>query len=113
MSATASARARQQIIDTEDGQCYKRSRKEIEPGVPSTRMRRQMKRLSFSDAYGLGLIAKYPEDDWSDIRQHLSTDAQKIAQEIISPSSRASREIKSAAEDLRNLAQKVDNSSPA
>ncbi|HEY0730276.1 MAG TPA: hypothetical protein VGD38_19480 [Pyrinomonadaceae bacterium] len=72
-----------------------------------------MKRLSFADAYGLGLIAKFPEDDWSEIRQHLSADAQKIAQELISPSSRASREVKSAANELRNLARKIDNPSVA
>jgi len=72
-----------------------------------------MKRLSFADAYGLGLIAKYPKDDWSEIRPHLSTDAQKIAQELISPSARASREVKSVADELRNLAQKVDNPSVA
>jgi hypothetical protein len=70
-----------------------------------------MKRLSFTDAYGLGLIAKYPTDDWSEIRPHLSTEAQKIAQELISPSNRASREIKSAADELRTLALKVNNSS--
>lgn len=113
MSATTSAAARQQLIDTNDAQCYKRSRKEIEPGPPDTRMRRQMKRLSFADAYGLGLIAKYPNENWSEIRQHLSTEAQKIAQELISPSSRASREIKSAADELRDLARRVDNTSPA
>lgn len=113
MSATTSAASRRQLIDTEDAECYKRSRKEIEPGPPDTRMRRQMKRLSFADAYGLGLIAKFPEDDWSEIRQHLSADAQKIAQELISPSSRASREVKSAANELRNLARKIDNPSVA
>jgi hypothetical protein len=72
-----------------------------------------MKRLSFTDAYGLGLIAKYPQDDWSEIHQHLSTDAQKIAQELISPSNRASREIKTLANELRNLARKIDNPSIA
>lgn len=113
MSATTSAAAKQRVIDTADAECYKRSRKEIEPGPPDTRMRRQMKRLSFADAYGLGLIAKYPNENWSDIRQHLSTEAQKIAQELISPSSRASREIKSAADELRDLARRVDNTSPA
>lgn len=70
-----------------------------------------MKRLSFADAYGLGLIAKYPQDDWSVIREHLSVEAQKIAQELISPSNRASREIKSAADELRNLARRVEDSS--
>ena len=113
MSATTSAAARRQLIDTNDAQCYKRSRKEIEPAPPDTRMRRQMKRLSFADAYGLGLIAKYPQDDWSEIRQHLSTDAQKIAQELISPSSRASREVKTLADELRTLARKIDNPSVA
>jgi hypothetical protein len=113
MSAAASAAAKQRVIDTEDAQCNNPSRREIEPAAPGKRMRRQMKRLSFPDAYGLGLIAKYPQDDWSGIRQHLSTDAQKIAQELISPSSRASREIKSVADELRNLARKVDNPSVA
>lgn len=68
-----------------------------------------MKRFSFADAYGLGLIAKNPKDDWSEIRGHLSVEAQQIAQVIISPSSpasrRAPREIKSAANDLMNLAR--------
>ncbi|HXQ70234.1 MAG TPA: hypothetical protein VN844_07085 [Pyrinomonadaceae bacterium] len=72
-----------------------------------------MKRFSFADAYGLGLIAKNPKDDWSGIREHLSVDAQKIAQELISPSNRTSREIKSAADDLRNLARRVDKTSAA
>ena len=112
MSATGNTgAARRQVIDSEDAECYKNSRRISEPAAQSTRMRKQMKRLSFADGYGLGLIAKYPQDDWSEIRQHLSVEAQKIAQELISPSNRTSREIKSAADDLRNLARKVDNSS--
>ena len=86
----------------------------LEPTTPIIRMRKPMKRFSFAEAYGLGLIAKNPKDDWSDIRGHLSVEAQQIAQVLISPSSpasrRAPREVKSAADELRTLAQKVDNS---
>ena len=68
-----------------------------------------MKYFSFADAYGLGLIAKNPNRDWTQIRAHLSEDARKIADEIISPG-HATREVRSAAEDLRTLAENVRNS---
>lgn len=68
-----------------------------------------MKYFSFADAYGLGLIAKNPHRDWTEIRAHLSQDAREIAEEIISPG-RGTREVKSAADDLRTLAEKVLNS---
>jgi hypothetical protein len=69
-------------------------------------MKKRMKTLSFADGYTLGLIAKSPDDDWSEMQAYLSLEAQKIAQELISPG-RASREVKSAARDLRDLARKV------
>ena len=75
--------------------------------------KKQMKPLSFSDGYALGLIARNPDDDWTEVQEHLSKDAQKIAKELITPSPRASREVKSAAEDLRSLIRKIENSSSA
>ena len=113
MSAAASARAKKYLIDSEDSQCYNGNRRITEPGQPGTRMRKQMKRFSFADAYGLGLIAKNPKDDWSGMREHLSVEAQKIAQELISPSNRTSQKTKSAADELRNLVRKVDKTSAA
>lgn len=73
-------------------------------------VKKRMKTLSFSDGYALGLIAKNPEDDWTEIRAHLSQDAQKIARELISPG-HSSREVKSAAQALIALTHKVNNSS--
>jgi hypothetical protein len=67
-----------------------------------------VKYYSITDAYGLGLIAKNPTRDWTRIKQHLSEDARKIADEMTSPG-RASREIKTAAKDLLEMADKVRN----
>jgi hypothetical protein len=67
-----------------------------------------MKSYSFADAYALGLIARDPSDDWSQIRAHLSEDARKIADEIISPG-HGSRETKSAAKALLTQAEKIRN----
>jgi len=67
-----------------------------------------MKSFSFADAYGLGLIAKNPADDWTEIVTHLSAGAREIAREIITPGS-APREVKSAARDLLTLAERVRN----
>jgi hypothetical protein len=69
-----------------------------------------MKYFTFADAYGLGLIAKNPNRDWTEIRAHLSQEAREIADEIISPG-HGTRQVKSAADDLRTLADKVINSS--
>lgn len=68
---------------------------------------RKPQTFSFADAYGLGLIAKNPTDDWKQIRDHLSDDAKKVADEIISPGP-ASREVKSTAQGLLKLADKVN-----
>ena len=65
-----------------------------------------MKALSFAEAYGLGLIARNPENDWSGIVEHLSNDAQKIAFALITPGS-GSRTDKSAAQQLLDLAKRV------
>ena len=67
---------------------------------------KDMKSFSFADAYGLGLIARNPHNDWSDIVSHLSDDAQQIALEIIKPGS-GPRHAKSAARELLNLAERV------
>ena len=69
-----------------------------------------MKYFSFEDGYGLGLIAKNPNRDWTLIVAHLSEDARKIADEIIRPGN-ARGEVKSAADDLLKLAENVRNSS--
>ena len=68
------------------------------------------KSISFADGYGLGLIAKNPAHDWAEIREYLSAEAQQIADELISPGS-GTREVKSAAQDLLRLAQKVSGGS--
>jgi hypothetical protein len=62
-----------------------------------------------TDAYGLGLIAKNPTRDWTRVKQHLSEDARKIAEEMTSPG-RGSREVQAAAKDLIELAEKIRNS---
>lgn len=67
-----------------------------------------MKYFSATDAYGLGLIAKNPTRNWNRIKQHLSEDARKIADEMTSPG-HSSREIKTAAKDLLDMAEKVRN----
>ena len=69
-----------------------------------------MKYYSITDSYGLGLIAKNPTRDWTRIKQRLSEDARKIADELTSPG-HASREIKTAAKDLLEMAEKVRSSS--
>lgn len=69
-----------------------------------------MKYYSITDAYGLGLIAKNPTRDWRRIKSHLSEDARKIAEELTSPGKvHSSREIRIAAKDLLDLAQKIRN----
>lgn len=70
---------------------------------------RPMKYFTFADAYGLSLIARNPNSDWTQIRDHLSEDARKIADELIHPG-HAPREIRSAAADWRALAQKARDS---
>ena len=70
-----------------------------------------MKYFSFEDAYGLGLIARNPNRDWTLIISHLSEDARLIADEIIHPGN-ARGEVRSAADDLLKLAENVRNSSP-
>lgn len=62
-----------------------------------------------TDAYGLGLIAKNPGRDWTRIKQHLSEDARKIADEMTTSRGHGSREIQTAAKDLLELAEKVRN----
>lgn len=84
---------------------------EIEREVATRLVSKRMKTLSFSDGYALGLIAKNPDDDWTEIQAHLGVDAQKIAKQLISPNPRTSREVKSAAQDLMDLARRVANSS--
>jgi hypothetical protein len=71
-----------------------------------------VKYYSITDAYGLGLIARglvanSPKQDWNRIKEHLSEDARKIADEMTSPGG-ASREIQSA-KGLLEQAQKVRN----
>lgn len=62
----------------------------------------QMKPLTFADAYGLGLIAKNPSAvDRSEILEHLSPEARKIATAIITPGAVLSKDIKSAAKELQ------------
>ena len=68
-----------------------------------------VKYYSMTDAYGLGLIAKNPTRDWTRVKQHLSEDARKIAEEMTSPG-RGSREVQAAAKDLIELAEKIRNS---
>ena len=73
------------------------------------------KSFSFADAYGLGLIAKglvanNPRHNWPEIRDNLSAEAQQIADELISPGN-GTREVKSTAQDLLRLAQKVSGGS--
>ena len=65
-----------------------------------------MDTLSFSEGYTLSLIAQYPDDDWSDVTPDLSAEARKLAEAIISPD-RARGELKSAAQHLRELAEKA------
>ena len=61
-----------------------------------------MKPLTFADAYGLGLIAKNPNAvDRSEILDHLSPEARKIATAIITPGAVLSKDIKSAAKELQ------------
>jgi len=67
-----------------------------------------VKYFSVTDAYGLGLIAKNPTRDWTRIKQRLSEDARKIADEMTSPG-HSSREVKTAARDLLHMAEKVRN----
>lgn len=64
------------------------------------------KSFTFADGYGLGLIAKDPRGDWSEIVTHLSDDAQKIANAIINPVN-ASRDAKTAAKELLDMADKI------
>jgi hypothetical protein len=64
-----------------------------------------MKSITFADAYGLGLIAKNPQGkDWSEIRQNLSDEAQRIAEAIIMPGSAPEDDAKSAAQEWVDLA---------
>ncbi len=65
-----------------------------------------MDSFSFAEGYTLSLIAQYPEDDWSGVTPTLSEDARKLADAIIEPD-RARGEIKSAAEHLRQLAERA------
>ena len=65
-----------------------------------------MDSFSFAEGYTLSLIAQYPEDDWSDVTPTLSEDARKLAEAIIAPED-ARGEIKSAAQNLRELADKA------
>ena len=67
------------------------------------------KSLSFADAYGLGLIAKDPGQDWKTIVDNLSDDARQIANAIISGAS-ANRDAKNTANDLLTLAQQLQKS---
>ena len=71
-----------------------------------------MKYYSITDAYGLGLIAKNPTRDWTRVKQHLSEDARKIADEMTTSPGRGSREVQAAAKDLIELAEKIRNSPP-
>lgn len=77
----------------------------------SSNTNRDMKSFSFADAYGLGLIAKNPRNDWSEIVKHMSEHAQQIAFEMINPGS-GSRNAKSAAQELLNLAEKLRTNQP-
>ena len=69
-----------------------------------------MQPISFTDAYGLGLIAKNPKlQNRDEIIKYLSFEAKQIADAIIKGS--GSREAKSAARELRGLARKMRTSS--
>lgn len=70
---------------------------------------KDMKSFSFADAYGLGLIAKNPSRDWSEIVNRMSEDAQQIAYAMINPGS-GSKNVRFAAQDLLSLAAKVRSS---
>ncbi|MBC8030473.1 MAG: hypothetical protein H7Z16_10210 [Pyrinomonadaceae bacterium] len=59
-----------------------------------------MKTLTFADAYGLGLIAKNPKG-YSEIHQYLSPAAKKIAEAIVTPNGRSSKDARSAAKELQ------------
>ena len=61
-----------------------------------------MKPLTFSDAYGLTLIAKNLSGvDREEIKKYLSSDAQKIAEALINPGAASSKNVKSAAKELQ------------
>ena len=61
-----------------------------------------MKPLTFSDAYGLTLIAKKLSGvDREEIKKYLSSDAQKIAEALINPGAASSKNVKSAAKELQ------------
>ena len=62
--------------------------------------------LSFSEAYGLSLIAKNPQRDWSIVITNLGDDAKQIAKEMIAPGS-ARGDVKSAAKELLRLAEEL------
>lgn len=67
-----------------------------------------MDSLSFADGHTLSLIAQYPDDNWATVIPDLSEEAQKLAQAIIRPDN-AKGELKSAAEHLRQLADRARN----
>jgi hypothetical protein len=62
--------------------------------------------FSLSDCYGLGLIAKYPNKDWTDVVTHMGSEARQVADQIMHPG-HAPRDIQKAAKELVDLAGKV------
>jgi len=74
----------------------------------SSLMNRKLKTkpISFGDMYGLGLLAKNPGGRFGqEIIEHLSPQAQKIAKAIVAPQKTSSKDTKSAAKELTNLAK--------
>ena len=65
-----------------------------------------MKYISVVDAYALALIVQNPTCDWTNITEHLSEHAKKIAEEIISPR-HAADEIQTAANELMMATKKT------
>ena len=108
MSAVAFLRLEPKNVDTCDSGMLKTLSEEANlSGVPNVKLSvKTMDSLSFADGYALSLIAQYPEDDWSDVTANLSDEVRKVADEIISPG-HAKGEIKSAAQHLRQLAEKA------